>query len=157
MSATATPISSATIWARLVSRYIAEDALADIAVEYHPLPAVTDLDRALAPDAARVHDDVAGNVAARVHQRKGDYDAARQAAALVLRRRFRYDRGCSAPIETRGVVADWDARAERLTVWDTTQAPVVVRNGLAAMLKLSERVKCGWWLRSSAAASAPRS
>jgi len=121
------------------SRYIAEDALADIAVEYHPLPAVIDLERALAPDAARVHDDVAGNVAARVHQRKGDYDAARQAAALVLRRRFRYDRGCSAPIETRGVVADWDARAERLTVWDTTQAPVVVRNGLAAMLKLSER------------------
>ena len=37
------------------------------------------------------------------------------------------------------MVADWDARAERLTVWDTTQAPVVVRNGLAAMLKLSER------------------
>ena len=121
------------------SRYIAEDALADIAVEYQPLPAVTDLERALAPDSARVHDDVTGNVAARVHQRKGDYDSARRTAALVLRRRFRYDRGCSAPIETRGVVADWDAKAERLTVWDTTQAPVVVRNGLAAMLKLSER------------------
>jgi len=121
------------------SRYIAEDALADIAVEYQPLPAVTDLERALAPDSARVHDDVTGNVAARVHQGKGDYDAARSTAALVLRRRFRYDRGCSAPIETRGVVADWDAKAERLTVWDTTQAPVVVRNGLAAMLKLSER------------------
>jgi hypothetical protein len=121
------------------SRYIAEDALADIAVEYQPLPAVTDLERALAPDSARVHDDVTGNVAARVHQRKGDYDAARRAAFLVLRRRFRYDRGCSAPIETRGVVADWDAKAERLTVWDTTQAPVVVRNGLASMLGLSER------------------
>jgi len=121
------------------SRYIAEDALADIAVEYQPLPAVTDLERALAPDSARVHDDVTGNVAARVHQGKGDYDAARSTAALVLRRRFRYDRGCSAPIETRGVVADWDAKAERLTVWDTAQAPVVVRNGLAAMLKLSER------------------
>src|SRR6516164_4850674 len=121
------------------SRYIAEDALADIAVEYQPLPAVTDLERALAPDSERVHDDVTGNVAARVHQRKGDYDAARRTAALVLRRRFRYDRGCSAPIETRGVVADWDAKAERLTVWDTTQAPVVVRNGLAAMLGLSER------------------
>ena len=82
---------------------------------------------------------MAGNVAARVHQRKGDYEAARQAAAVVLRRRFRYDRGSSAPIETRGVVADWDAKAERLTIWDTTQAPVVVRNGLAAMLRLSER------------------
>jgi len=121
------------------SRYIAEDALADIAVEYQPLPAVTDIERALAPDSARVHDDVPGNIAARVHQRKGDYDAARQAAALVVRRRFRYDRGSSAPIETRGVVADWDAKAERLTIWDTTQAPVVVRNGLAAMLRLSER------------------
>jgi aerobic carbon-monoxide dehydrogenase large subunit len=121
------------------SRYIAEDALADIDVEYQPLPAVIDLERALAPDSVRVHDDVPGNIAARVHQKKGDYDAARQAAALLLRRRFRYDRGCSAPIETRGVVAEWDAKAERLTVWDTTQAPVVVRNGLAAMLELSER------------------
>ena len=121
------------------SRYIAEDALADIAVEYQPLPAVIDIERALAQDSVRVHDDVTGNVAARVHQRKGDYEAARQAAALVVHRRFHYDRGCSAPIETRGVVADWDARAERLTVWDTTQAPVVVRNGVAAMLGLSER------------------
>jgi aerobic carbon-monoxide dehydrogenase large subunit len=120
------------------SRYLAEDALADIAVEYQPLPAVIDLERALAPGSARVHDDLPGNVAARVHQRKGDYEAARQAAALVLCRRFRYDRGCSAPIETRGVVADWDAKAERLTIWDTTQAPVVVRNGLADMLGLSE-------------------
>ncbi len=121
------------------SRYIAEDALADIIVEYQPLPAVTNIERAVAPESARVHDDIPGNVAARVHQKKGDYEGARQAAALVLRRRFRYDRGCSAPIETRGVVADWDPQAEHLTVWDTTQAPVVVRNGLAAMLGLSER------------------
>jgi CO/xanthine dehydrogenase Mo-binding subunit len=60
------------------SRYIAEDALADIGVEYQLLPAVTDLERALTPDSARVHDDVTGNVAARVNQRKGDYEAARQ-------------------------------------------------------------------------------
>src|SRR6201987_3773849 len=74
------------------SRYIGEDALADITVEYQPLPAVVDIERALAPDSARVHDDIPGNVAARVHQKKGDYEGARQAAALVLRRRFRYDR-----------------------------------------------------------------
>jgi aerobic carbon-monoxide dehydrogenase large subunit len=58
------------------SRYVAEDALFDIGVEYQPLPAVTDLERALAPDSPQVHDDVTSNVAARVHQRKGDYDAA---------------------------------------------------------------------------------
>jgi aerobic carbon-monoxide dehydrogenase large subunit len=36
-------------------------------------------------------------------------------------------------------VAAWDAKPEKLTIWDTTQAPVVIRNGLAAMLGLSER------------------
>jgi CO/xanthine dehydrogenase Mo-binding subunit len=66
------------------SRYVAEDALDDIAVEYEPLPAVVDLERGLAPGSACVHDDVFGNVAARVHQKKGDYDDARRAAALVL-------------------------------------------------------------------------
>ena len=57
----------------------------------------------------------------------------------MLKRRFRYEHGISSPIETRGVVAQWNARAEQLTVWDTTQAPVFVRNGLAAQLGLGER------------------
>jgi CO/xanthine dehydrogenase Mo-binding subunit len=38
------------------SRYAAEDALDDIAVEYEPLPAVVDLERALAPGSVCVHD-----------------------------------------------------------------------------------------------------
>ena len=121
------------------SRYIAEDAMQDIDVEFEPLPAVVDLEQALAPGAALVHADVGSNVAAHVIQRKGDYAAAKQQAHLVVRRRFHYDHGASAPIETRGVVAQWDARAGKLTVWDTTQAPVVIRNGLAAMLKLNEK------------------
>ena len=121
------------------SRYIAEDAMQDIDVDFEPLPAVVDLEQALAPGAALVHADVGSNVAAHVIQRKGDYAAAKQQAHLVVRRRFHYDHGASAPIETRGVVAQWDARAGKLTVWDTTQAPVVIRNGLAAMLKLNEK------------------
>jgi CO/xanthine dehydrogenase Mo-binding subunit len=74
-----------------------------------------------------------------VRQTKGDYEAAAAKAHHIVRRRFAYDRGASSPIETRGVVAEWDRKADRLTVWDTTQAPVVIRNGLAAMLGLSER------------------
>jgi carbon-monoxide dehydrogenase large subunit len=121
------------------SRAIAEDALADIVVEYEPLPAVVDLERGLLPDSARVHDDLGTNVAARVRQTKGDYAKAARQADLIVRRRFLYDRGSSSPIETRAVVAEWNAKADRLTVWDTTQAPVVIRDGLAAMLGLSER------------------
>jgi carbon-monoxide dehydrogenase large subunit len=121
------------------SRYIAEDALADIAVELEPLPAVVDLEKALEDSSARVHDDVRGNVAAHVRQNRGNYAAARARAEHVIARRFRYDHGASSPIETRGIVVNWDARANQLTIWDTTQAPVFLRNGLAAMLNLSER------------------
>jgi carbon-monoxide dehydrogenase large subunit len=121
------------------TRYIAEDALGEILVDYESLPAVVDLEAALTPESPRLHEDLDGNVAARVRQRKGDYEVAVARAHHVVRRRFLYDRGSSCPIETRGVVGEWDRKADRLTVWDTTQAPVVIRNGLAAMLGLSER------------------
>ena len=121
------------------SRYLAEDALADIVVELDPLPVVVDLEKALADTSSRVHDDVRGNVAAHVRQGRGNYAAARARAEHIISRRFHYDHGASSPIETRGIVANWDARANQLTVWDTTQAPVFLRNGLAAMLGLSER------------------
>jgi len=121
------------------SRYVAEDALADIAVDLETLPAVVDLEKALTDASALVHDGVRGNVAAHVRQSRGNYVAARARAERVIARRFHYDHGASSPIETRGIVAHWDARASQLTVWDTTQGPVFLRNGLAGMLGLSER------------------
>jgi aerobic carbon-monoxide dehydrogenase large subunit len=121
------------------SRHLAEDALADIVVDIDALPAVVDLEMALAASSALVHDDLGTNISAHVRQTKGNYATAAAGAAHVIRRRFLYDRGASNPIETRGIVANWDARADQLTVWDTTQAPVFLRGGLAAMLGLSER------------------
>jgi aerobic carbon-monoxide dehydrogenase large subunit len=121
------------------SRYIAEDALADIGVELDPLPAVVDLEKALDDTSARVHEDVRGNIAAHVRQNRGNYAGARSRAEHLVARRFLYDHGASSPIETRGIVANWDGRANQLTIWDTTQAPVFLRNGLAGMLGLSER------------------
>jgi carbon-monoxide dehydrogenase large subunit len=120
------------------SRYIAEDALDDITVDLEPLPAVTDLEAALGKGAPLVHERFESNVAAHAHQTKGDYAAAMPKAHLVVKRRFHYDRGAAAAIENRGVVAAWDAKAEELTIWDTTQAPIPIRNGLAAMLGLQQ-------------------
>ena len=119
------------------SRYVAEDALNDIVVDYEQLPVAADLEKAAAGDAPRVYDDIAGNVAAKVHQRKGDYGAAVGGAAAVIKRRFVYDHGMAQPMETRGVVAQWDVKAERLCVWATTQAPTSLRNGLAELLGLN--------------------
>jgi aerobic carbon-monoxide dehydrogenase large subunit len=120
-------------------RYIAEDAAGDVIVDYEELAAVIDLEKARDAKSGFVHDDLKTNVAAHVRQTKGDYARAAAGAACVIKRRFLYDRGSSMPIETRGVVAQWDGKADRLTIWDTTQAPVFIRNGLAAMLGLSER------------------
>ncbi len=120
------------------SRYIAEDAVGDIEIEYDPLPVVVDVEKALEPDAPLVHENIASNIAAHVVQNKGDYKSIGQKADLVIKRRFVYDRGTAAAIENRGIVAQWDMRAQRLTVWDTTQAPIPIRNGLASMLGLSE-------------------
>ena len=120
------------------SRYIAEDALADIFVDAEPLDAVADLEAALGPDAPIIHPQLGTNLAAHVVQRHGDYETAKQGAAVVVSRRFHYDRGASAPIENRAVAARWDAQAQEMTIWDTTQAPIPIRNGLASMLGLMQ-------------------
>lgn len=120
------------------NRYVAEDALAQITVDVDPLDAAIDLEASLAPGAPLVHDDLESNLAAHAIQTKGDWAEARSQADLLISRRFHYDHGTAAALETRGIVADWDARAEQLTVWDTTQAPIPIRGGLARWFGLSE-------------------
>ncbi len=120
------------------NRYIAEDALEDISVDLEPLEAVVDLERALEADAPLIHEDLDSNLAAHMYQEKGDFDAAREKADLVIKRRFVFDRGAAAAMENRGIVAHWDAKSQHLTIWDTTQAPIPIRNGLASMFGLSE-------------------
>jgi carbon-monoxide dehydrogenase large subunit len=120
------------------SRYIAEDAVEDILVELEPLEAVVDVEKALEPGSPLVHDDLDSNLAAHLSQKKGDYETARKEADLVIKRRIIMDRGAAAAMENRGLVAHWDAKSQHLTVWDTTQAPISIRNGLAARLGLSE-------------------
>jgi carbon-monoxide dehydrogenase large subunit len=120
------------------SRYVAEDAIAEVDVDYESLPAAVDTEASIAPGAPLVHDDLDENLAAHVIQEKGDYEKARELADIVISRRLLYDRGTAAAMENRGVVADWDDRSQRMTIWDTTQAPIPIRNGLAGMLGLSE-------------------
>ena len=121
------------------SRYLAEDIAGDIVIDYEPLPVVVDLKAAASGDAPLVHEDAPGNVAAHVHQQKGSYASVVSQAATVIKRRLSYDHGMAQPMETRGLVADWDARMGRLTVWAATQAPTSLRGALAGLLGLSEQ------------------
>ncbi len=117
-------------------RYIAEDAAGFIEVDWEPLPAVVDFRSAIG--AELVHDDVPQNVAARLAQMVGDPDRAFQAAAHVFEEALFIERSCGSPIEARGVVAVFDPRLRTLKVWDATQAPLTIKNGLANMLGLPE-------------------
>ena len=120
------------------SRYIAEDALDLIEVEYEPLPVVHSLEVAAARDAPLVHADVPGNVAAHLVQTVGDPDAVFEDAPHVIRETIVMDRGAAMPMECRGVLARWDAHEGMLTCWISTQGPIPIRNGLAAIFHLPE-------------------
>lgn len=120
------------------NRYIAEDALDLIDVEYEPLPVVHSLEVAAAQNAPLVHTDVPGNVAAHLVQTVGDPDAVFATATHVIRETFVVDRGAAMPMECRGVVARWDSHEGSLTCWISTQGPIPIRNGLAAIFKLPE-------------------
>ncbi|NPV86239.1 MAG: xanthine dehydrogenase family protein molybdopterin-binding subunit [Anaerolineae bacterium] len=120
------------------SRYIAEDALADIYADLEPLPAVTDMEKALEPGAPLVHDDLGTNLAADVYQQVGDYEAAKAKADVVIARRFFKDRCAGGAMENRGIVCAWDEKAQKMTVWCGTQAPIPMRNAIAKNLGLSE-------------------
>src|SRR5581483_10567155 len=119
------------------SRYLAEDALETIEVEWEPLPPVLSGEASLSAGAPRVHDDMDDNLCASFTQVVGDPDKAFAEADVVLRQTFSFGRLSGQPIETRGVVARWDRGkiGDSLTVWDATQSPHLVRRVLAGMFK----------------------
>lgn len=121
-----------------VSRYVAEDALDLIDVEYDVRPAVPSTAAARAPGAPLVHDHLDSNVAVHVIQTAGTPDAALEAAPHRLSETFVVHRGGGHSMETRGVAARFDAASGQLTVWDTTQSPHYVRNMLAYLYELTE-------------------
>ncbi|WP_290050667.1 xanthine dehydrogenase family protein molybdopterin-binding subunit, partial [Amycolatopsis solani] len=117
-------------------RAAAEDALELIDVEYEELPAVSTLEEALAEGAPRLYDDWSDNVCARTTVATGDVAAAFAEADVVLAESFRFARQMGAPLETRGVVANWDPFTGKLDVWLATQAPNLARELLAEVLGL---------------------
>lgn len=123
-------------------RYLAEDALELVEVELEPLPVVAGLEYAAGDGAPLVHTHLPHNVAARLRQRSGDPDAAFASADVVIRCRLDVERSAGMPLETRGVMARWDAETGELEVWDSTQNVVEVRDRLAEVLGLPpERVR----------------
>ncbi|GGC86821.1 xanthine dehydrogenase family protein molybdopterin-binding subunit [Chelatococcus reniformis] len=126
-------------------RYRAEDLAALVEVAYRELPVIATVADAVRPDAPRLHPDWLGNVGAHFQQATGNADAALRGAAHRVRETFSFVRQAPLPLETRGIVADYDEARQALTVWMSTQAHYNVRQNLSSILDLPEyqvRVVC---------------
>ena len=118
------------------SRYLAEDALALIDVDYAPLPVTVSAWKAAAE--VPVHDEAPDNVLLTRTFTAGDVAAAFARADLVLERDLITNRHAGNPLECRAGVALWQPERRRLTFWSGTQVPHIVRNMLADLLGLAE-------------------
>jgi carbon-monoxide dehydrogenase large subunit len=115
------------------SAALAEDALAAIAVDIEPLPAIT----RCGGEDARLFENC-GNLALTFKVAKGDAAAAFAEAPYRRREKFTVQRHTALPLEPRGVMAEWDAAGGRLTVWGAAKVTFFNRRILARQTGLPE-------------------
>ena len=118
-------------------RYVLEDALALVAVDYAPMPAVIDAEAALQSTAPLLYPEWGDNVVYHQRLRNGDVEAAFAAADLVVGERFRGHRCGASPMEPRACLASYNP-AEGLTAWLTTQRSHIKRHLLAEYFKVPD-------------------
>jgi len=116
------------------SRHVAEDAASLVAVDYEPLPAISDCRDAVADGAALAHAEAPDNKAAIFKAAYGDVTAAFAGAAHVIKENLWIHRGCGQALECRGAVAEV-GRDGTLTVWSSTQTPHLEKRVLAELLE----------------------
>jgi len=124
------------------SRYVAEDALEHILVDYEPLPAVMDPLAAMKPGSPLVFPDKGSNL---MYQRSftwGDVDGAFAAADRVFTETFRWHRVGGNPIETFGIISQWDPVRQGITCRGSIQAPTLAAMAAAAALGLPLEKVC---------------
>ena len=126
-------------------RYTARDARDLIEIDYEPLPAVTDVEKAMQPDAPRLYEEFDTNVALSAHPllASGEdidkvFEQTKADGGVVVKARLVNQRLAPAAMETRGVVAEYKKSNKSLTIWSSSQIPHLLRNILAATVGLPQ-------------------
>ena len=120
-----------------VDRYVAEDGADAIAVEYEPLEAVADIETALRGKVF-IHEDQGTNLAGCHDIKLGDVAGAFRNAEYTRKEVLRVHRHTGNPMETRGLLASYDAGRNEVTVWGMTKVPHFNRAVLSSLLGLPE-------------------
>jgi carbon-monoxide dehydrogenase large subunit len=120
------------------SCYVAEDALERLRVTYEPLPAVTDVDEALADGAPRLYDGWPDNVVSGREIKVGDPERFFAAAHTIVEGTFTMPRQAAAPMEGRALCASFEGATGEMTVWASIQAAHQWRTVIAETLGVEE-------------------
>ena len=126
------------------TRTQAEDALAHVEAEWQELPVVTDLEAALRGDHV-IHPELGDNVCFRRELDAGEVDAAFAKADVVVEETYDFGRHTGVCLETRSILADYNAAEHSLTVYHSTQAPHMMQDIFSRHLGIPEanvRVIC---------------
>ncbi|HEX6512445.1 MAG TPA: xanthine dehydrogenase family protein molybdopterin-binding subunit, partial [Chloroflexota bacterium] len=120
------------------SAYAARDAADQVEVEYEPLPAISDPEKALAEGAPVLFDELGSNLAFKYTMGSSDVDEALKAADEVVHLSIRQRRLAAMAMEPRATVAQYDGFSGGITVWTATQAPHFALHTMAATLGIPE-------------------
>ena len=118
------------------TRALAEDAAELVEIDYAPLDHVINAEEALDPASPPVHGDHGSNI---LYQRTFTWgpvadDFASQPHQLAFK--LRWGRSAPVPVETFGVLAEWNFGTEILDVWASIQMPSYAEQ-IAGALRLS--------------------
>ena len=108
-------------------RYVARDAAEAVEVDYEPLPAVADAEKAMAKGQPQLHGDVPNNLCFKWTVAGGDVDAAFKAADVVVKERIVNQRLIPNAMEPRAALAQYNSAMNEVTLWVTSQNPHIVR------------------------------
>jgi carbon-monoxide dehydrogenase large subunit len=120
------------------SRGVAADAAEAVEVDYEPLPAVVDVEAALAPGAPVVHDEFGTNRCYTWTLTNGDVDKVFGEAPVVVRERYRVQRQVPNAMEPRAVLVEPNLANGQFTMWTSSQIPHVVRTAMALTTGIPE-------------------
>jgi len=123
-------------------RYTARDAIDLIEVDYEPLPAVIDVEKAMQPSAPLLYETFGTNVAfstvAPSDEMAKVFAQTEAAGGVVIKQRMVNQRVAPVSMETRGVVAEYRRSDKTLTLWSSSQIPHLLRNILSTVIRLPQ-------------------
>jgi carbon-monoxide dehydrogenase large subunit len=129
-------VGEAVVAVIATSRYLAEDALELIEVDYEPLGAVARAETAVADGAALLHEEAGTNVLIAREFKKGDVAADLKAASVRVGGRFEMTRKAPLAMEPRSYCAEYEKRRDAITLYTSSNIPGIVRDAISESLDL---------------------